>query len=149
MHLLGVASFPSSLSSNLFLSMYISIDHLASMVYHVYRLFSLAWAFCFESGPIRTQVCLRTERPVKQTDRQQDLLTDRPTDRQTDRLKQLCNYYPFFFFFFFCPQLLLSYKFRQHLCLPSPPKLVAMNLVNHGAKNCSSLTPQWRFTSFL
>ena len=27
----------------------------------LYRLFSLAWAFFFESGPIRTHVCLRRE----------------------------------------------------------------------------------------
>ena len=32
--------------------------------------YSLAWAFCSKSGPIRTQVGLRTEQLIKQTNKQ-------------------------------------------------------------------------------
>ena len=65
--LLGVAvvffSFVSCLQIRF--SLYIFIDQLASM---------LAWTFFFWGGsdPIKTQVCLRTERPVKQTNNQSD-----------------------------------------------------------------------------
>ena len=51
------------ISSNLFLS----LNFHRPIGQHAYKGFLASSGTLFESGPIRTQVCLRTEQPVKQT----------------------------------------------------------------------------------
>ena len=63
----SMISFFSALSIFWKLHIYVFIDQLASMLIQA---FYPGLNILFESGPIRTQVCLHTERPVKQTNKQ-------------------------------------------------------------------------------
>ena len=82
--------FPSSLIFSIFLSLYISIDCFAS---NHYKIFSLVWVFSFQSGLIRTQVCLRMQRPAKQINKQTNKTNVTLVHNNSSSMIQLLQYF--------------------------------------------------------